>query len=73
MKEIERVNRGEKVVDGALTYNMIESIIHMILKNTEYMKFAVPVFSTVAWKTRGKVIEKMEKLLSVWMQDQHQH
>ena len=57
------------MVDVALTYNMIESIVGLILKNTEYMKFAVPVFSTRVWKTRGRVIEKMEKLLSVWMED----
>ena len=54
MKEIERVKQGEKIVDGALTYNMIESIIRMILKNTEYMKFAVPVFNSSmedTWKS----------------------
>ena len=57
------------MVDVALTYNMIESIVGLILKNPEDMKFAVPVFSTIVWKTRGRVIEKMEKLLSVWMED----
>ena len=69
MKDIERVKRGEKMIDVTLTYNIIESIVSMILKHTEYMKFAVPVFLTIVWKTRGRVIEKMEKLLSVWMQD----
>ena len=54
MKDIERVKRGEKMVDVTLTYNIIESIIGMILKNTEYMKFAVPMFSTIVWKTCGR-------------------
>ena len=35
----------------------------------EHMKSAVP---TIIMKKRGKVMEEMEKLLSVWMQDQHQ-
>ena len=54
VKDIERVKRGEKMVDVTLTYNIIESIVSMILKNTEYMKFVVPVFSTIVWKTCGR-------------------
>ena len=34
------------------------------------MKSAVPMMSTIISKKRGKVMEEMEKLLSVWMQDQ---
>ena len=35
----------------------------------EHMKSAVP---TLILKKRGKMMEEMEKLLSIWMQDQHQ-
>ena len=36
----------------------------------EHVKSAVPMMSTIISKKRGKVMEEMEKLLSVWMQDQ---
>ena len=36
----------------------------------EHVKSAVPMMSIS--KKRGKVMEEMEKLLSVWRQDQHQ-
>ncbi|XP_021573038.1 tigger transposable element-derived protein 1 [Carlito syrichta] len=75
VKIIERVERGEKMVDVARSYNMNRSTICTILKNKdkimEHMKSAVPM-STIISKKRGKVMEEMEKLLSVWMQDQHQ-
>ena len=49
----------------------------MILKNKdkimEHVQSAVPMMSTILSKKCGKVMEKMEKLLSVWMQNQHQH
>ena len=37
-----------------------------------YLKSVVSVMSTVS-KKHGKVTEKIEKVLSVWMQDQCQH
>ena len=39
----------------------------------EHVKSAVPMMSTTISKKRVKVMEEMEKLLSVWMQDQLQH
>ena len=38
----------------------------------EHVKSAVLMMWTVVLKKHGKVMEEMEKLLSVWMQDQHQ-
>ena len=77
VKIIERVQRGEKMVDIACSYNMNRSTIGTILKNKDktmkYVKSAVPVMLTVIPKKRGKVMEEMEKLLSVWMQDWHQY
>ena len=47
----------------------------MILKNKEkiieYVMPAMLMTSTVISKKRGKMMEEMEKLLSVWMQNQH--
>ena len=52
------------------------STIGMILKNKdkimEHVKSAVPMMLTVISKKHGKVMDEMEKLLSVRMQDQHQ-
>ncbi|XP_069396460.1 tigger transposable element-derived protein 1-like [Delphinus delphis] len=76
VKIIERVERGEKVVDIACSYNMNCSTIGTILKNTdkimEHVKSAVSMMSTIISKKHGKEMEEMEKLLSVWTQNQHQ-
>ncbi|KAJ8787021.1 hypothetical protein J1605_023163 [Eschrichtius robustus] len=75
VKIIERVEPGEKLLDVAHSYNMNCSTIGTILKNKdtimERVKSAVPMMSTIISKKRGKVMGEMEKLLSVWMQDQH--
>ncbi|XP_066875983.1 tigger transposable element-derived protein 1-like isoform X3 [Kogia breviceps] len=76
VKIIERVERGEKMVDVAHSYNLNRSTIGSIVKNKdkimEHVKSAMPMTSTIITKKRGKVMEEMEKLLSVWMQDQRQ-
>ncbi|TEA38794.1 hypothetical protein DBR06_SOUSAS610161, partial [Sousa chinensis] len=73
---IERVERGEKMVDVTRSYSMNRSTISTILKNKdkimEHVKSAVPKMSTIVSKKRGKVMEEMEKLLRVWVQNQHQ-
>ncbi|XP_069901617.1 tigger transposable element-derived protein 1-like [Globicephala melas] len=73
VKIIERMEQGEKMVDISHSYNMNHSTTGMILKNTdkimEHVKSAVP---TIISKKHGKVMEEMEKLLSVCIQDQHQ-
>ena len=76
VKIVERVERGKKIVDVACFYNMNHSTIGTILKNKdkimEHVKSAVPMMSTIISKKRGNVMEEVEKLASVWMQDQHQ-
>ena len=76
VKITERAERGEKMVDVTRSYNMNHSTIGMILKNKDkimdHVKSAVPMMSTIISKKCGKVLEEMEKLLRVWMQDQHQ-
>ena len=65
------------MVDVAHSYNMNGSTISTILKNKdkimEHVKSALQMMLTIRAKKHGKVMEEMEKLLSVWMQDQHQH
>ena len=69
VKMIERVEQGEKMVDVAHSYNVYCSTTGVILKNKdkimECVKFAVPIMLTIISKKRGKVMEEMEKLLSV--------
>ena len=65
------------MVDVAYTYKTNCLTISMILKNKdkimEHVKFAVPMMYTIILKKCGEVMEEMKKLLSVWMQDQHQY
>ena len=64
------------MADIAHSHNMNRSTISPILKNKdkimEHVKSAVPMMSTIISKKRGNVMEEVEKLASVWMQDQHQ-
>ena len=66
------------MVDIACSYNMNCSTISisMILKNKdkikEHMQYAVLMILKVISKKSVKVMKEMEKLLGVWMQDQHQ-
>ncbi|XP_043291812.1 tigger transposable element-derived protein 1-like isoform X1 [Cervus canadensis] len=76
VKIIERVERGEKMTDVARSFNLNRSTIGTIVKNKdkilEHVKSAVSMMSTIISKRRGKAMEEMEKLLSMWLQDQHQ-
>ena len=76
VKITERVERGKKMVDIAHPYNMNCSTISIMLKNKdqimEHVKSAMPIMSPLILKQHEKVIEEMEKFLSVWIQDQHQ-
>ena len=71
------MEKGEKMVDTAQSYNMNHSTTGIILKNKEkimeHVISSVPKMSLIISKKCGKVMEEMEKLLSVLMQDQHQH
>ena len=62
------------MMDIAHSYDMNCLTVGTILKSKdrimEHVKSAVPVLLTVISKKHGKVMEKMEKLLSVWLQGQ---
>lgn len=58
MKIIERVEQGKKMVKITYSYNMNHSVL-------EHVKYAMPVMLTIIPEKRGKVMEEMEKLLSL--------
>ena len=68
MEIIERVERGEKVVDVAHSYNMINSRHRSKEQGQDHgtCKSAVPMMLAIIAKKPGNM---MEKLLSVRMQD----
>ena len=69
VKIIERVEQSKKMIDVARSCNMNHSTIGTILKNKdkimEHVKSAVLMMSTIILRKRRKVMEEMEKLLSV--------
>ena len=61
------------MVDIAHSYKMSRSTTGTILKNKDkIMERVKSAVLTIISKKRGKVVKEMEKLLIVWMQDQHQ-
>ena len=64
------MEQSEKTVDGNCSYNMNHSTIGKIPKNKD--KIIVPVMLMIILKKHGNVTKEVEKLLNVWMQDQHQ-
>ena len=71
VKTIERVEQGKKMVDVIHPYNINCSTMNIILKNkdkvTECVKSDLPIMCTIISKKHRKVLEEMEKLLSVWL------
>ncbi|XP_066978517.1 tigger transposable element-derived protein 1-like isoform X3 [Macrobrachium rosenbergii] len=67
---ITKYENGCRVSNIARQYNMAQSTICTILKNKEAIKVAdVAKGVTVITKQRPNVIEKVEKLLSVWINE----
>ena len=73
---IKRVDGGERVADVARSFNVNRSTVATIYKKKasimEHMKGAVPMEALCLSKKRGKVIQEMEKLLSIWINHQQQ-
>ncbi|XP_068246736.1 tigger transposable element-derived protein 1-like [Palaemon carinicauda] len=73
---IKKLDSGEKMVNVARAYNLNRSTVGTIYKQKdrimEHVKGAVPMQSTIISKRRGKIIEEMEKLLTIWLEDQQQ-
>ena len=56
-----------------MNHSTISKILKSKDKVMEYVKCAVLMMLTIMLKKCGKVMEEMEKLLIMWMEDQHQH
>ncbi|XP_068234250.1 putative CENPB DNA-binding domain-containing protein 1 [Palaemon carinicauda] len=73
---IKKLGTGKKMVSVARAYNLNRSTVGTIYKQKdrimEHVKGAVPMQSTIISKKRGKIIEEMEKLLTIWLEDQQQ-
>ncbi|XP_068198681.1 tigger transposable element-derived protein 1-like [Antennarius striatus] len=73
---IKLLDNGERIVDVARAYGMNRSTIATIYKGRdrimEHVKSAVPMSSTIISKRRGKCIDKMEKLLAMWIEHKQQ-
>ncbi|XP_068229516.1 tigger transposable element-derived protein 1-like [Palaemon carinicauda] len=73
---IKKLDTGEKMVSVARAYNLNRLTVGTIYKQKdrimEHVKGAVPMQSTIISKKRGKIIEEMEKILTIWLEDQQQ-
>lgn len=73
---IRRYEKGETLSSTATTYGMNRSTIATIVKQKEKIKEFVlpagPLKANKMTKRRGLVLEEMERLLAVWIEDQHQ-
>lgn len=73
---VKAIENGEKLSVLARRHNINESSIRRIKLNAEKIKSSVacstPLSSKTTKKIRNSVIEKTEKLLSLWIEDQNQ-
>lgn len=73
---VKQLENGEKIAVLAKRHNMNESSIRRIKLNSEKIKNSVVCSTSLASKkikkTRNSIIEKTEKLLSFWIEDQNQ-
>lgn len=71
-----RYENGETLSSIARRYGMNRSTIGTILKQKEkikeFVQSAGPLKSAMMTKRRGRVLEEMERLLAMWIEDQHQ-
>lgn len=77
MQVIQCIEAGERQVDVGRRLGLGTSTIRTILKNGEKIKrsakLTTPQSATKTSRSRNILLEKMEKRLSVWIEDQVQH
>ncbi|XP_042306478.1 zinc finger protein with KRAB and SCAN domains 8-like [Sceloporus undulatus] len=77
MEIIRRVEAGERKSRVAQSLGLAQSTLKTILNQSEKIKSSVQNCSDVTigilTRTRHSIIEKMERLLSVWVDDMRQH
>ena len=75
LKVIRKIENGERQIDVCHELNLPGSTIRTIMQNAEKIKKSVqsttPVSATKTSRTRSKIIEIMEKLLTYWVEDQN--
>ena len=73
---VKQLEKGEKISVLSKRHNMNESSIRRIKLNAEKIKSSVVCSTSLAAKTlkkpRNSIIEKTEKVLSFWIEDQNQ-
>ncbi|XP_068226552.1 tigger transposable element-derived protein 1-like [Palaemon carinicauda] len=73
---MKKLDRGEKMANVAGAYKLNRSTVGTIYKSKdrimEHVKRAVPMASTIISKKRGKCMDEMEKLLTMWIEHQKQ-
>lgn len=75
-EEVVKKIKREEVSNSACSYGMIHFTIGTITKTKdkimEHVKSSVSMQFMIMSKKRGKVMENMEIMLSIWIKDQHQ-
>lgn len=70
---LDRLKKGEKVSNVAKSLNLNEATIRTIKKNEHKIRTAVSagssIFANMTARPRAPIIEKMEKLLSIWIDE----
>lgn len=73
---VKRSEKGESATDIGRVLGLSRSTVATIIKNKgrilEHVKASAPMKSTVITKQRSGTIIKMERLLVMWLEDQHQ-
>ncbi|CAI9562404.1 unnamed protein product [Staurois parvus] len=74
---IKRSESGEKSSSICKAYGYAPSTISTILKDKsrimEHVKCYIPTNATIITKQRSGLIIKMERMLTIWIEDQNQH
>lgn len=75
LKVIRKIENGKRQVDVCRELNLPGSTVRTIMQNAEKIKRSVqsttPLSATKTSRTRNTMIEKMEKLLTYWIEDQN--
>jgi hypothetical protein len=73
MQVLWRLESGERKVDIGRALGIVTSTIRTILKNAEKIKtsakFTTALIATKLTHSRSNLLEKMECLLSIWVED----
>lgn len=73
MKVLRRMENGGKATIVGRDFGLSESTVRTIFKNREKIKVSsessTPLSATKLSRSRSSILERMEKLLSVWIED----